>query len=465
MALFGPVTGTSVRPGSVHPGSLHHARCTMIVAPPITSVAILLGLSLFLGLAFEDFFARTATKRPGGIRTFPMLAFAGGVLYLFDPEHFVPFTGGLVVLGAWLAIYYRRNVRELDGQAEPNVGLVVPALNVQAYLLGAVTLALPPWVAVTMTVTSVLLLTGRERLHALARRIELREIVIAGEFLILTGVILPLLPSEPVTTLTSITPRQAWLALVVVCSLSYASYLAQRYWTVAAHGLWMAALGGLYSSTAETVVLARQAATGAVMRRQAQAGITLATAIMYMRILAVVTFFNLTLARELAPALCVLSLAGLVISALQYWLPEWAARSGQAGTTSPKTTSMTTLQPSGGNPLELGPAALFAILFIIVSLVTKWATTTFGTSGIYSLAAIVGVTDIDPFVLNLAQGGTPNVPNTALAAAILIAASSNNILKAGYAAFFAARATAVSIAALVLLAAAGVGIALVMGGF
>ena len=114
--------------------------------------------------------------------------------------------------------------------------------------------------------------------------------------------------------------------------------------------------------------------------------------------------------------------------------------------------------------MELGPAALFAILFIIVSLVTKWVTTTFGTSGIYSLAAIVGVTDIDPFVLNLAQGGTPNVPNSALAAAILIAASSNNILKAAYAAFFAGRATAGSVAALVLLAAAGVGIALLMSG-
>jgi hypothetical protein len=29
-----------------------------------------------------------------------MLALAGGVLYLFDPAHFIPFTGGLLVLGA-----------------------------------------------------------------------------------------------------------------------------------------------------------------------------------------------------------------------------------------------------------------------------------------------------------------------------------------------------------------------------
>ena len=128
-----------------------------------------------------------------------------------------------------------------------------------AYLLGAVALALPPWVAVTTTVVAVLLLTGRTWLHDLARRIDMSEIVTAGQFLILTGIILPLLPNEPVTTLTAITPRQVWLALVVVCTFSYVSYLAQRYWAAAAGGLWMAALGGLYSSTATTVVLARQA--------------------------------------------------------------------------------------------------------------------------------------------------------------------------------------------------------------
>ena len=159
----------------------------MISAPSLTNVALLLGLSLFLGLAFEDFFARTDTKRPGGIRTFPMLAFGGGVLYLLDPDHLIPFTGGLIVLGAWLTVFYRRHVREDDEVGEPNVGLVVPVLNVHAYLLGAIALALPPWVAVTFTVSAVLLLTGREKLHALARRVELKEIVTAGEFLILTG--------------------------------------------------------------------------------------------------------------------------------------------------------------------------------------------------------------------------------------------------------------------------------------
>jgi uncharacterized membrane protein (DUF4010 family) len=100
-----------------------------------------------------------------------------------------------------------------------------------------------------------------------------------------------------------------------------------------------------------------------------------------------------------------------------------------------------------------------------VSLVSNWAKTEFGTSGIYTLAAIVGVTDIDPFVLNLAQGGTTGLSESALAAAILIAASSNNVVKAFYAAFFAGgRATAASAIILVALAAAGVVFALLVAG-
>jgi uncharacterized membrane protein (DUF4010 family) len=429
------------------------------ISPPSpTHVALLLGLSLFLGLAFEDFLATDEPKRPGGIRTFPMLAFAGGILYLFDPAHLVAFTGGLIILGALLAVFYSRHLQDKDEGGEPNAGLVVPVLNIHAYLLGAIALALPPWVAVTFTVAAVLLLTGREKLHGLARRIEAKEIVTAGQFLILTGIVLPLLPDTPVTTLTNITPRQAWLALVVVAALSYASYLAQRYWAAAARGLWMEALGGLYSSTATTVVLAREAKTGAVTRQHAQAGITLATAIMYLRILVVVAFFNLGLARTLAPWLCCLSLAGLVICGLQYRLGGTSAANKQA--------EPSTAERVAANPLELIPAAIFAVLFIAVSLVSNWAKAEFGTSGIYTLAAIVGVTDIDPFVLNLAQGGTTGMSDSALAAAVLIAASSNNVLKALYAAFFAGgRATAASAIVLVLLAAIGVAFAVFLAGF
>jgi uncharacterized membrane protein (DUF4010 family) len=420
-------------------------------APSAINFGLLIGLSFFLGLAFEDFFAHTGARRPGGVRTFPLLALAGGLLYLFEPSHLVPFTGGLVVLGAWLTVYYRVHIRERDEQGEPNVGLVALVLNLHAYILGPIALALPNWVAVGTTVAAVLLLTGRERLHGLARGLDIGEIVTAGQFLILTGIILPLLPNEPVTTLTNITPRHAWLALVVVCALSYTSYLAQRYWPPAAQGLWMAALGGLYSSTATTVVLARRAKTDEAWRGHAQAGITLATAIMYLRILAIVAVFNAELARRLLIPFVGLSLVALVICVAQYRLL-------------PSSPTAPEQQMVGRNPLELGTAAIFAALFVLISLISTWVTAEFGTAGTYALAAVVGFADIDPFVLNLAQGGTSGISGSAAAAAIVIAASSNNLLKAGYASVFAGgRATATSAAALIGLAVAGVAIAIGMG--
>jgi uncharacterized membrane protein (DUF4010 family) len=429
-------------------------------APSPTSVILLFGLSFFLGLAFEDFFFQATQRRPGGIRTFPLLALAGGALYLLDPAHVIAFTAGLVVVGTWLVVYYRAQLSEPDQTGETNVNLIVPLLNLHAYVLGAVALALPPWIAVAMTVAAVLLLTGRGPLHGLAQRIDVKEIVTAGQFLILTGIILPLLPNEPVQfnppflsdALSSIVPRKVWLALVVVCTFSYVSYLAQRYWARAASGLWMAALGGLYSSTATTVVLARQAKADPAVRRSAQAGITLATAIMYLRILAIIAVFNMTLARPLALPMAALSCAGFAICALQYWVFDKPAPGAAQGAMKLEASR---------NPLELGAAATFAVLFVVVSILTGWATKQFGAAGIYGLAAIVGVSDIDPFVLNLAQTPHPELAVTSIVAAILIAASSNNILKAFYAAAFAGgRATAGSAAALVILAAAGIAMAL-----
>jgi uncharacterized membrane protein (DUF4010 family) len=71
----------------------------------------------------------------------------------------------------------------------PNVGLMVPIYNVLAYLIGPATLAEPPWVTVGATVAAVLLLTVREKLHGFARHVETGEIVKAGKFLILTGLV------------------------------------------------------------------------------------------------------------------------------------------------------------------------------------------------------------------------------------------------------------------------------------
>jgi uncharacterized membrane protein (DUF4010 family) len=94
---------------------------------------------------------------------------------------------------------------------------------------------------------------------------------------------------------------------------------------------------------------------------------------------------------------------------------------------------------SPSNPLRLGTALVFAFLLVAISLISKWVELHAGAHGILALAAVVGVTDIDPFVLSLAQGGAQTVGLGIASVAIVIAASSNNLLKAGYTIAFSRR--------------------------
>ena len=227
------------------------------------------------------------------------------------------------------------------------------------------------------------------------------------------------MPDQPVTTATPLTPFKVWLAVVAVCALSYLSYLLQRYGRLREATLLPAILGGLYSSTATTIVLAKRQREAGEVRPDLSAAILAATAVMYVRLGVVIAVFDVHFALALAPALVLLSAAGAALSAY-----EWRSVVAKAGVN---------LVVPAVNPLQISTAVLFAGILVMVSVVTAWTRTTFGQAGILALATIVGVTDIDPFVLNIAQGGIAGLSLMTLSAAVLIAASSNNIAKAAYA--------------------------------
>lgn len=413
--------------------------------------AVLIALGFFLGLAFEEYFAKSHIKPPGGVRTFPLLALTGALLYALEPEHGLLLLGGLAILGTWLSIYYRERLThqltetddDVESPARLDAGIMAPTGNILAFLLGPITLAAPLWVAVSVAVAAVLFTGARERLHALAAKLGPEELSTLGKFLIVTGIILPLVPHEPMTTLTDITPYEVWLAVVAVSTLSYASYLMQRFFAPR-HGLLIsAALGGLYSSTATTVVLSRRARANTTAPARTQSAIVLATAIMFLRLIVVVGIFSMPLALQLLPTVALLCIAGLLASGGLMWLAP------AGGNDVPETTTTT-------NPLELSTAIIFAILFITLSIAVTWAKTRYGEGGIFALGLLAGFADIDPFVLSLAQGTASAIDVTVAAAAILVAASANNLLKAIYTLAFAGRPNGLKPAlALFALSAAG----------
>ena len=435
--------------GSILSHTLSHIGGDMLLAPE--RLLVLLGLGFFVGLAFEEFFSRSRLKPPGGVRTFPLLALTGALLYALAPHNGALLMLGLGVLGLWLAVYYWQRLE--TQRAEPDVepapgaridgGIMAPLCNLIVFLLGPIALSQPLWVAVSIAVATVLLTGARERLHAFAAGVGQIELVTLGKFLIIIGIILPLVPDEPVTEMTPITPYEVWLAVVAVSTLSYASYLLQRYIAPKAGAIYSAALGGLYSSTATTVVLSRQVAREATPQASAQAGIVLATSIMFLRILVVVSIFNQALALTLMPSLLALCASGLALTAFLF------LRHGRS------TGEKEPASYFSANPLEVSAALTFAVLFVALSLAVAWGRQQFGESGIFAVAAIAGVTDVDPFVLSLAQSTGAVSPLALTAAAILVAAASNNFLKAGYTLAFAGRKNGILPAACLLLLAFG----------
>ena len=407
-------------------------------------LALAVGLAVFMGLAFEEIYKTEERSIPGGIRTFPMFAMCGATLYLVEPAHAAAFVAGLLAVGAWLYAYLRGVPAKPDAPS-----FMIPASNLLAYVIGPIALLQPSWVAVALTVAAVLLLGMRDSLHRLIHIVPREEVVTAGMFLILVGIVLPLVPHRQVIGATPLTPYGIWLAVVTVCSLSYLSYLLQRYAPIKDADLLPAVLGGAYSSTATTVVLAKRLRELKHATPDISAGIVIATAIMYIRIGLVVAVFDLHFALTLAPALIALCAIGAALAVYEWRRPR--PRGAKA-----------TLTVAPKNPLQIPTALVFAVLIVVISIVSAWVRGAFGESGILVLSAVVGATDIDPFVLNIAQGGIGGMSVASLSAAVLIAASSNNVAKAAYAVGFggwaAARRPAIMLLVLAVLGVAAAAI-------
>jgi uncharacterized membrane protein (DUF4010 family) len=230
--------------------------------------------------------------------------------------------------------------------------------------------------------------------------------------------------------------------VVAVSAVSYASYVLQR-WTQRGGGLILCAvLGGAYSSTVTTVVLAKRGA-GDQHPCLFSGAILIASGMMYLRLAALLAIFNRDLMVALTPAFVVLG--AVAIGAGWFWSRRDGVASPEAGA-----------GPEPSNPLELSAAFLFALLFLAILIATQLTVDYLGNSGVYSLAAVMGVTDVDPFIMGMTQAAGTATPIHVAASAILIAAASNNAAKGAYALYFARGQTGrLSVILLAALAVSG----------
>lgn len=346
----------------------------------------------------------------GTVRTFSFTGVGGFVLYLLD---FWLFFAGFLGLTALFLLYYANALKN------KSASVLLYWIWLLVYAYGALALTQPFWVLAMIFVTIVLVLNAKSSINQFAEKISGEELTTLAKLVLLSGIILPLLPNETLHPMLPVSPFKIWLAVVVVSSVSYLGYVAQKYFFKEQGVLITSFFGGIYSSTATTVVLARKSKDVPRLSYQMTAAILIATALMYIRLWAISAVFFWDVALILWPYLLGFGVLTLVIAFFYIQLERRLGEKKQVFT-----------QP--GNPLELKVALVFAFMFVVMAVVTQLVNQYFGDSGLRYLSVIVGFTDIDPFVLSLLNGSYQTDAMT-IAGAIVIVAGSNNFLKALYA--------------------------------
>jgi len=383
------------------------------IPPLLLQFIMTVAFSFVVGLEFRSYHHNNNYKLHfGSTRTFVLIGLLGFILFTLDPSRLL-FASGLVLLGALLMIFYWRLSEErLFSMFSTLFALLI-------YLIGPIASIFPNWFLVLFVVVLILLLGEKPLIHRISDQLANEEIVTLAKFLIISSVILPLLPDEQIAPMLPVTYYRVWLAVIIVSGFSYLSYLINSYIFKSRSMLITGLLGGLYSSTAATVVLARQAHDlDGFSARKVSSALIMATTMMYLRLLAIIFVFNHQVAEQLLlPFSFAIALSIMVIIALLTFKNN-----------TPDTKNISEVK----HPLELTTAILFALFFMLFAFLTQYVTSNFGGHGLKSLAIIVGFTDVDPFILSLLSGKF-SVSNSDLVLAIILASGSNNLLKGAYA--------------------------------
>ncbi|MFB3850589.1 MAG: MgtC/SapB family protein [Acidobacteriota bacterium] len=392
-----------------------------LVPAEALKIVMVLFLSSLIGIEREEHKSKATSYTFGGIRTFPLIGLIGYMTAYLTNLNPIGIGIGLVVVGAFLLISYLHKI-SISGDA----GVTTEISGLLTYLLGPLVFSEHYWAATSIVVVAALLLELKEGLESLTKKIESDEIITFTKFLLVTFVILPIVPNQNLTPL-NINPFKTWLVVVAVSVVSYGSYVINKLSKGKGGALMTAVLGGAYSSTATTIVLSRRSKEE-IYPRYFSGSILLSSSIMYLRIFILVFVFNNALSQKiLIPCLALFiigSASGIIFSKIKESKDHNIERKY-----SPK------------NPLDITSAVLFAFVFLIVLISTELFVRFLGTSLIYLIAALMGFSDVDPFIMSLTQTSGKAFPVEVGAQAIIIATSSNNILKGVYSIIFGEKKT------------------------
>jgi uncharacterized membrane protein (DUF4010 family) len=380
----------------------------MTAPESFATLGISLGLGLLVGMQRER-----AKAQAAGFRTFALITVLGTLCGLLAQD-----LGGWIIVGGLLgvasAMVVANMVKLRSGAVSPSMTTEMAALVM--YAIGAYLVFGHRSVAVALSGAVVVLLYAKPVLHGWVDRMGEGDMRGLMQFALIALVILPILPDEPYGPFNVLNPRQIWWMVVLVSGISLGGYVAFRLFGHHAGAVLAGLLGGLISSTATTVSYARRASHVEGQVAAATLVIMLASCVVYARVLFEVWVVAPSVMPQIAGPIIVMLIAAVALATMVF------VRNGQTRTE----------LPPQDNPTEMRAAITFGVMFALVLLAVAAAKHYLGDRGIYAVAAISGLTDMDAITLSTSRMAANNAIETSTSwRAIIVAAIANLTFKTG----------------------------------
>jgi uncharacterized membrane protein (DUF4010 family) len=373
----------------------------------LTAIAI----GLLIGLERE----RNPTAK-AGLRTFALVALTGAtaadLARIFESPSIIAVGLGVIAL-TMIAAYYHHH--EKFHEWDP--GTTTIAAVITCYLLAAMVMAGYVRLSVILAILTTVLLYFKAELRGVAHKLERRDLVSILQLAVVTFVVLPLLPDRAFGPYAVLNPRHIWLMVVLISSVSLAGYVALRVVGRERGATLLGFFGGLVSSTATTLAYSRYARTGVAFTSLSTAVILIANLVPLLRLMALATILAPAILSTLAPVLGTSFVTGSAAYVLSRRHGEWRGE---------------LTIPEISNPTELRTALGFAALYAMVLLLTAWLVDIIGSRGVYAMALISGLADVDAITLsNLRLYSLGTLLPTQVTISIVLALIANALFKLG----------------------------------
>jgi uncharacterized membrane protein (DUF4010 family) len=400
----------------------------------ITSLAI----GLLIGLERER-----KVEAKAGLRTFTLVSIMGTLAAMLSSKIDSPWlliAGMLTVGGMIIAAYIN------DSSEDADPGTTTIAALLLCYMLGALIWYDQARLAIMLAIATTALLYFKPELRGMSQRLTRKDLVSVLQFLVLTFVVLPILPNQNYGPYGAFNPYQTWMMVVLISGLSLAGYVA-LHWSGHRYGApLLGFFGGLVSSTATTLAYARHGRNNEAMINLSAAVILIASQVVLIRLLVISAIVSPQLVPSLSIPLCT-GLAFGIVATLIGW------RKLRSSADLPRPTS--------SNPAEISAALTFALIYAVVLLGSAWLADIAGSKGVYAVAAISGLTDVDAITLSsLRLFELDQLSSNIAAISIAIAFMSNMLLKFGLVFFIGGKRLALQVLTGFASMIAGVGLGL-----